>query len=127
MKKALKVGAVLLVILLAVLGLASLALRFFLPPEKAKKLIVQQLSSRLKREVRVGDVSVGVLTGLAVSDLKISESPDFSRGTFISSDRFSIRLALLPLFRRQVEVKQITLDHPIIQVVRYADGKTYNF
>src|SRR5208282_6810697 len=68
-----------------------------------------------------------VVTGLSVSDLKISESPNFSKGTFLSSDQFSLRLALLPLVFRKIEVRQLVLTHPVVQIVRNADGKTFNF
>src|SRR5205814_270846 len=107
MKKAIKIFGVVLLIGIVLLGAASVALRFLLPPEKAKALVLKQLTTHLKREVRAGDVSVGVISGLTVLHLEISESPDFSKGKFISSDRFSLHLALLPLIFRRIEVKQL--------------------
>jgi hypothetical protein len=127
MKKALKILGVLLVVAVVLLGLSSAALHFLLPPEKAKALVLKQLTAHLKREVSMGKVSVGIFSGLSVTDLKVSESPDFSKGTFISSNLFSIRLALWPLLFRKLELKQLVLDRPVIQVIRYADGKTFNF
>jgi len=127
MRKFLKIIAVLAVIVIVLVGIASIALRVLLPPEKAKALVLKQLTTHLKREVRIGEVSVGVVTGLSVSDLKVSESPNFSKGTFLSSDQFSLRLALLPLLFRKIEVRQLVLTHPVVQIVRYQDGKTFNF
>jgi hypothetical protein len=88
---------------------------------------MKQLTGHLKREVQLGSVSVGLLTGLTVSDLKISESPDFSKGTFLSSDEFSIHVALWPLLMRKVVVRKLTLNKPEVTIVRYSDGKTFNF
>ncbi len=127
MKKLIKILVIAGGVVIVLLGVASVALHVLLPPEKAKALVLKQLTVHLKREVTLGKVSVGVLTGLNVSDLKVSEAPNFSRGTFISSDHFSIRLALLPLIFRKVEVKELVLDHPVIRIVRLADGKTFNF
>ena len=127
MKKILKIAGVVFLVILGLLGLTSVALHVLLPPEKAKAHVLKHLTAHLKREVKIGEVSVGLLSGLSVSDLKVSESPDFSKGTFVSSDRFSVRLALVPLIFRKVEVKQLILDRPMIQVVRFADGKTFNF
>src|SRR5688572_20268075 len=127
MKKAFKILAVLVAVAAGVLILASVALHFLLPPEKAKALIQKQLTAHLKREVTLGKVSVGIISGLDVADLKISEKPDFSKGTFVSSDRLTLRLALWPLVFKRVEVRELVLNHPVIQVVRREDGVTYNF
>jgi hypothetical protein len=127
MKKFFKILAGLLVILVSVAVVGSVLLRIFLPPEKAKALVLKQLTTQLHREVRLGTVSVSLLSGLSVSDLKVSEYPDFSKGTFLSSDQFSIRLSLPPLLFRKIIVRQLALRHPVITIVRYPDGKTYNF
>src|SRR4051812_23038131 len=101
MKKILKVLAVLAAVAAGVLVLASVALHFLLPPEKAKALVLKQLTTHLHREVTLGQVSVGIISGLDISDLNVSEKPDFSKGTFVSSERFTLRLALWPLiFKR---------------------------
>jgi len=127
MKKLFKVIVILVVIIVALLVVASVALRIYLPPEKAKALVLEHLSAQLKREVTVGSVSVGILSGLQMSDLKISESPTFAKGTFLSSDQFSLKVALAPLLFRKVVVRQIILKRPEVMITRYADGKTFNF
>jgi hypothetical protein len=126
-KKIIKILVVIAAVFAALLIVASVALRIALPPEKAKALVVKQLAAHLHREVQVGDVSVGVLRGLVVSNLKISEAPDFSKGVFIASDQFSIRISLWPLLFKRVEVNELSLVHPLVTVIRNADGKTFNF
>ncbi len=107
MKKLIKVFAVLVVIVLVLMLVASILLRIYLPPEKAKKLVLVRLSSQLKREVKVGSVSIGLLSGLQMTDLKISESPTFAKGTFLSSQQFTLKIALTPLLFRKVVVREI--------------------
>lgn len=127
MKKLLKIVGWMVVLVALVLVAASVALHVFLPPEKAKVLVLKQLSEHLKREVKVGTVSVGLFSGLALSDLKISEAPTFTQGTFITSEQFSIKVALLPLLRKEIVVNQIILKRPVVRIVRAKDGKTFNF
>ncbi len=127
MRKLIKILALLAAAGLVFVVIGSVALQLYLPPEKAKALVLELLSKQLKREVALGSVSVGVLSGLRVSDLKISESPDFSKGTFLSSERFSLKIALVPLLFRKVIVRQIILRKPEVRVIRDADGKTFNF
>ena len=127
MKNVLKILGGLTLVLALLLGIGSLLLHIFLPPEKAKALVLKQLTDRLKREVQIDRVSIGVLSGLSVSNLRISESPDFSKGTFLSSELFSLRISLPPLLMKKIVVRQLILKHPEVTIVRNADGKTFNF
>lgn len=126
MKKLLKILAGLIGVVLVVLAVGSLLLHIWLPPEKAKALVLKKLTGHLHREVRLGSVSVGLLSGLSVSDLRISESPDFSKGTFLSSDQFTLHVKLIPLIFRKV-IGQLVLRRPVITIIRHSDGKTFNF
>src|ERR1019366_10048630 len=92
MKKLIKIIVLLIALALVVLIIGSVALRIYLPPEKAKALVLERLSAQLKREVELGSASVGILSGLRMDHLKISESPNFSKGTFLSSDEFSLKI-----------------------------------
>jgi uncharacterized protein involved in outer membrane biogenesis len=127
MRKLFKIVLVLVAIGAILLLAGTVALRIYLPPEKAKALVLQHLSTQLKREVTLGSASVGLLSGLHMTDLKISESPNFSKGTFLSSEQFSLKIALVPLLFRKIIVRQIILKRPEVAIVRQSDGKTFNF
>src|SRR4051812_24299803 len=102
MKKFAKVALIVVIIVAVLTGAASIALHIFLPPEKAKALVLKELSEHLHREVSVGPVSVGLLSGISLADLKISESPSFAKGTFLASQKFTLHVALMPLLLRKV-------------------------
>src|SRR5687768_13412614 len=127
MKKALKVFLVLVALVLLLAGGLLVAVRVFFPPEKIRALVLEHLSQRLHREVRLQQVSIGLLSGLSLTDLEISERPTFKQGTFLSMRRFSVHVALRPLLRKQVVVRSVLLSEPTIMVIRQADGKTFNF
>jgi len=126
-KKFFKIVAILFVLLIVLLGAAFVALKIYFPPEKIKAIALEQLQAHLKREVRIGDVSIGILKGLGLSKLEISEASTFQQGTFVSVDELSIRVQWRPLLQKRIVVDSVTLNKPVIQVIRKADGKTYNF
>jgi hypothetical protein len=127
MKKLFKIVLVLVGLGALLLLAGSVALRIYLPPEKAKALVLDRLSRQLQRAVQIDSVSVGLLSGLQVSHLKISESPDFAKGVFLSSDQFSFKIALAPLLFHKVIVRQIVLKKPEVTIIRGTDGRTFNF
>ncbi len=127
MSKFLKVAAVLLLAFGALFAAGIFTLKKMFPPEKVKALITQNATEFLQREVRVGDVEIGILSGISVSDFAVSESHTFKSGTFLSSEKFVLKFQLLPLLRKKVVVDEITLQRPEIQVIQRADGKTFNF
>lgn len=127
MKKLIKIVLGLAGLVVVLLLVTSLALKLLLPPEKAKTLVVEKLSAQLHRQVEVGAVSVGVVSGLHMTGLKISEKPTFAQGTFLSSDEFQLKVALLPLLSKSVVIRSVFLKKPDVTIIRLADGKTFNF
>lgn len=126
MKKLAKVLLIVAVLLAAVLAGAVAVLKKMFPPEKIKAIVAQQAEQKLHRQVRLGRVSLGIFSGISIDDFALSESPDFSRGTFIESGKFTLKFQLLPLLRKQVVIDAVELASPKIRVVRNADG-TFNF
>ncbi|MBI5240864.1 MAG: AsmA family protein [Elusimicrobia bacterium] len=126
LKTILKICAVLAA--LGVLGLAAgtILLKRYLTPEKARELIISQAQKNLHREVSLGDISVGIVQGLVVEKLAVSERPDFKAGTFAQADSFSVSLAFFPLLRGRLAVDKVSADGLKVSVVRRADG-TFNF
>ena len=86
MKSFLKIVAILSLLVLLLVTLSSVLLHFLLPPDKAAKtLVLKQLTARLGRQVRMQSRCRDFL-GLRLSNLEVSEAPDFSKGVFLSSD-----------------------------------------
>jgi len=127
MKKTLKIFVVLLGSLAAVVLLAVVAIKMYFPPQKVKAILIEELTRRLHREVRMGDVSLSPLSGLSISNLQVSEASTFAQGTFLSAKRFSLFVALRPLLEKRIVVNSVTVEEPAVVVIRQADGKTFNF
>lgn len=118
-------GALCVLVLLAGLA-APLLLKSLLPPEKIRALVVDGAQKRLGRQVKLGAVSLGVLSGLTLQDLSISEKPDFAAGTFASTRAFRLKVRLAPLLRKQVVVDTIEAEGLSLSVLKGADG-AFNF
>jgi len=113
-----------LVLIAAALG--TWALKRYLPPERLRQIVLAEAKKILHREVSTGRISIGVVHGLVVEDIAISEYPDFKAGRFAEAGSFALRLRLMPLLRRQVELDKVAVDGLKLSVVRRADG-SFNF
>ena len=124
MKRTLKiVGIVLVVILLAVI-----ALPFLINVNSFRPKLESALSSALGRQVKVGNLSLSILSGsVSAEDLSISDDPAFSKTAFIQAKSLQVGVEVMPLIlSKTLHVTDITLDRPEISLLRDASGK-WNF
>ena len=124
MKRILKiVGIVVVVILLVVI-----ALPFLVNVNSFRPKLESELSTALGREVKVGNLSLSILSGsVSAEDLSISDDPAFSKDPFIRAKALKVGVEVMPLiFSKTLHVTDITLDKPEIALLRDASGK-WNF
>ncbi|MDE2510615.1 MAG: hypothetical protein KGL74_05790, partial [Elusimicrobia bacterium] len=113
--------------LMAVLGLgaALVALKTAFPEPKLRAWAVDAARRQLGREVKLDHISAG-LGGLSLEGLKISESPDFSAGTFLSVDTFRLRPSWKAALRRKLVIAAVSADGLRVRVTKDARGR-YNY
>jgi hypothetical protein len=121
----LKVSVSLVLLLVLGAGAALVALKAFFPEPKARAYAVDAARRQLGREVRLKRIDAG-LTGLHLQGLEISERPDFSAGTFVSVETFSLRPSWKALLRRKLVVASASADGLKVRIVREADG-SFNY
>ncbi|MBN2372819.1 AsmA family protein, partial [bacterium] len=126
MKKLLKILGVLFIIFVGLIITAVILVKIYLPPEKVKALLLSRIGESLKREVDIQDLSVSIFKGVSVEGFKISESPTFQEGTFVSSKSFIVKYNLLSILKRQLSISMVTLEEPLINITRNPDG-SFNF
>jgi AsmA protein len=124
MKNVLKIVGVVIVVLIVVL----IALPFLIDVNTFRPRIEAELSSALGRQVKVGNLKLSLLGGsLSADDLAIADDPSFSKGPFIRAKELSVGVELMPLiFSKTLNVTNLTIDQPQIDLVHKADGK-WNF
>ena len=125
MRKWIIIGTVLFafcaVVVLALLNLNSLI-------NRNKGYFLSQAEQALGRKVSVGDVGLTLWggVGLTLSKFTMSDDPSFSATNFVSAEDLQINVKLLPLLRKDFQIKRLILHKPVIQVIRDKEGK-FNF
>lgn len=116
------VGAVAVLVLVAVL-----AVTLFIDPNDYKDRIEAMVEERTGRELAIdGDIRlsffpwIGVETGPAV----LSNAEGFGPEPFARMEHAGIKVRLLPLIRKQVEVDTIILRGATVHLARDAQGRT---
>lgn len=122
----LKIGAVLAALGLLGLAAGTVLLKRYLTPEKVRELVTAHARESLGREVSLGGISVGIVQGLVVEKIAVSERPDFKAGRFAEAESFSVSMALLPLLHGRLAVDKISADGLKVSVLRRPDG-SFNF
>jgi uncharacterized protein involved in outer membrane biogenesis len=113
-----------IVLLLLIGGL--LAAPFFIDVNDYKTEIEQGVEDATGRKLSIGGISASLFpwVGVQLDDVKLANRTDFSSNDFLAVQRLHIKLALLPLFRKEVEIKQFEVVSPKVYLERHADGET---
>jgi AsmA protein len=115
-------------IVVALLIVVAIALPFLVNVNSFRPQIESNLSSALGRPVKVGNLSLGILSGsLGADQLSIADDPTFSNSPFIQAKSLEVGVELMPLiFSKQLNVTNIVIDHPEITLLRNREG-VWNF
>jgi AsmA protein len=124
MKRALKIIGIVLVVLLLVV----IALPFVINVNTFRPKLESDLSAALGRDVKVGNLSLSILTGsVGAQDLSIADDPAFSKDPFIRAKSLKVGVEIMPLiFSKAVHVTDLTLEEPQISLLKSTAGK-WNF
>ena len=113
-------GVVTLIILIL------LVLPFFVDAEKYKPLLENKVKEMTGRSFTVGgDVNLSFFpfVGVSFSDLHLGNPPGFEATDFISIKSFEVRVKLLPLLSRDVQVKRFVMKEPQIVLIKSKQGR----
>jgi AsmA protein len=111
------VGAVIFIAL-------TLVLSRFLDPEALAARVEPRLETALARDVEVGRVEVGLFPlGVRLRDVSVAD-PTGLAPVLAQVESVDFRVALLPLFRREVRVARLVLENPLADLRVDADGRS---
>jgi len=100
---------------------ASLALRF-LDLDTYKAEIVAQVRSELKRDLKYHTGDFSFRYGPAFSFVGVTIKEKNGTDDFITADRLTMKIALIPLLRRQLVLSRMQLEHPVLHLIRDRNG-----
>lgn len=125
MKKVFKTLAWSVMAGLLCLAAAALAARLYFTPARLKALTHEYAGKNLGREVTFDSVALN-LSGFSITNLRVSEYPDFRKGEFLSAGSFSVRPSLRALLRRELRINSISASGLKLRVAELRKN-TYNF
>jgi uncharacterized protein involved in outer membrane biogenesis len=110
--------------LLFLLFIAILLLPFLIDLNAHKNRVLPIVEEKLHRKVEIVYMGLNLWPGIGIKlrQVRIQDDPSFSRRTFFSTEDLTLRLRLLPLLHRQVEVVSMTLKRPEVVLVENAQG-----
>jgi uncharacterized protein involved in outer membrane biogenesis len=122
MKKFLIILAI-VVVLLGV-GVAILLANLDKIVESKKDYILEKAETAVGREITIEDIGVTLSRGIGVklSNVTLADDPDFRTGHFVTAKDLTVRVKLLPLIRKQIEVKRLVVNEPVVHVILGENG-----
>jgi len=121
---ALKVAGIVIALLIVV----AIVVPFLVNVNAFRPQIESSLSSALGRPVKVGNLSLSILSGSVKADqLSIADDQKFSSAPFIQAKSLQVGVELWPLiFSKQLDVTKLVIEHPQIALMRNREG-AWNF
>src|SRR5215831_4171467 len=87
--------------------------------------IQSQLEKRLGRTVTLGAMRLNLFPiRFSAKDLAIADDPSFNPDApFLKAQQLDVSVKLLPLLHNQIEVDSLTLQRPVIDLIKNEAGK----
>ncbi len=114
-----------LIIILVIMGL--IALPFIVDPNDYKQEISDQVEKATGRTLTLdGDIELSVFPWIALElgPLSLSNAKGFKAETFAKVDATQVRIKLMPLLSKQLEMDTIVLDGLVLNLEKNKAGKT---
>ncbi len=130
MKRTIKIfawiaGSFLLLIVLAIAGLT-----LFFPKDKAKTMAIEKISSTLGRKVTIDGISLSFWSGFGIylEGIRIYNPQGFEGPDILSAKALDVKLRIMPLFKKEIQLDRIILEKPQISLHKLSDGRNnYKF
>ncbi len=89
-----------------------------------KDALLAQAQERVGREVTVEEIKVGVWPSIGVSlkNVTLADDPAFSSEPFVTVRDLRVNVRLMPLLRKQIEVKRLVLNDVAITLIVDENG-----
>ncbi len=123
------IGILFLVILLVIIG-GAITLMIMFPPVKIKDMTLPYLETSVGREVAVEKVGFTFypIFGIKLKGLSVENTSreGFEQGPFFRIENFLLKIKVIPLLKRKLEIASIIFDKPEILIEIDKEGR-FNF
>lgn len=112
-------GIFVVILVLLAVGLTLLA-KTLITPERIKARFLPLVEQVLARDVTLGEVKIGLFSGIRLDDLVIFEKGGDE--PLIRADQAVLRYQFWPLLQGRVVIDEVRLEKPRLALIRLADG-----
>jgi len=126
MKSTLKWGAIVIGCLVVIIIAALLIIPMFVDVQKYKPVLESKVEEATGRPFTVGDdlkLSLFPWAGVSFSNLRLGNPAGFAEKEFVKVKSFEVRVKLLPLISKEVQIKRFVMDEPQIVLVKNKNGR----
>jgi AsmA protein len=126
MKSTLKWGAIVVGCLAVIVIAALLIIPMFVDVQKYKPILESKVVEATGRSFSVGDdlkLSLFPWAGVSFSSLQLGNPPGFAEKEFVKVKSFEVRVKLLPLISKEIQIKRFVMDEPQIVLVKNKNGR----
>jgi len=111
-------------VFLALLVVVLLAAPFFIDANHYKGLIIEKAEQTIGRKVDMGGLHASFFpwVGVRLDNVRVANRKGFPNKDFLQVKSLDVRLALLPLLHKHIEIKRFVLDSPKLLLERDASG-----
>ena len=127
MKGPLKWLAAIVGVIVLLIVSAAILLPIVIDPNDHKPEIIAQVKEQTGRDLRIdGDIALTVFPwiGVELGKVELSNAAGFDNPVFVSTDKVSIRVKLLPLFSKRLEMDTVTIHGLTLNLARDAGGRS---
>jgi AsmA protein len=124
--RAVKLVGIVVGCLVALLIVVLLAVRLFVNPNDYKDRIAQQVKSATGRELTLsGPIRLSVFPWIALElgPASLGNPPGFNTQPFAAVQHIAVRVKLLPLLRKELQIGRIEIDGLDLRLLKNAAGK----
>jgi AsmA protein len=125
MKKVLKWGVIIGVSLVVIVIAALVIISLVVDVNKYKPEIEKMVSDTTRRPFSIGDdldLTLFPWAGISLSDIRLGNPAGFAEKNFVTAKSFEVRLKLLPLIFKEIEIKRLVLNEPRVVMVKSKTG-----
>jgi len=125
MNRTLKIIGIVVVVLILIV----IAIPFFIDANAFRPRLESELTEVLGRQVKVGNLSLSLLSGsVGADDISITDDPAFSKTPFVQAKSLKVGVELIPLiFSKTLNITNLTLNQPEISLVKAENSDKWNF
>lgn len=127
MKTLFRILSSLIILVVVLLVLAAVYLSVFFDPNDFKDELATAVRTETGRTLDIsGDIKLSLFPwlGIDVGRTALGNAPDFADPVFASTEKTEIRVKLMPLLKKQLEMDTVTLHGLTLKLARDKNGRT---